>query len=787
MDTGSTKPSGATGGITPPQTPGIQSEKKQGTTSKVESGAPIGHRKTDKLSSETTRFRESFEARLTVATERFTRAEKPSLSEFRVLLQRRDGPTAALMPDEYLKELLALTPKESFSRYSPEHLNSMATDVRKYPGRSIEERMNNRFSLYILSVWRGDEKEAKSVLKELLNFPSEMLEINLQAIEIYQKLAKSKKTLKSHGQLDNAVRLAIDSQFTPLVVLLTRMACRTATGSGVSQGYLVELLACCTDRNHMLNIAQPLALEMIDLAFIRGVREAVEPASESAHLLWLLISSAMEERREPLNNTPFTGTLNKHLWTMLGIALTGYKAGSLEKLRDTYFRSAKDAPTDRDRKKSRFGLKESSLLKAADFIEERSKGQTEFVKAVIELTLGHYFKYQYFLNTEEDPKAAEHFLKAADSGPFPLLYIEAANIYSGRADYDQAIVCLNNALKVRGMPQVLTGTIQNQLDLYRQKRDEIRAVREQIFHEFTDQASSKPRSEKKERRKKKNKSHHSGAEVTPESKPLEAVTRTFIEETTPEPSHSLTRSAHTFSQDDGTECESNQGDDATVEVPRPPAESAKSILTISETEFVFEGWLPDQNRRVMIMIDKVNEYREKENSRSEFQYLNRLLKKGDNDFFGRLQEEKGWSFLRMADCPRFQLGTPRVEKRRLISEWLGQAEHCFTEAAASYLGDYIPDPIKPDPFLDTVEKRYTRTPELRGNAEYRKRMRSLCSSFGHLYSHKARMAGEGQREKLGDIATDFYNLKVKVDPDYVPDSVAEPVTKLRSVSSKKNA
>ncbi len=785
MDTGPIKPPSGATSTSSSDSPSLNTPQGSCKSKAVRPGPLITHRKTELSSTEATSAQseksdqvyENLKKRLDTVTNQYIAIEKPSLTAFRKM--NADN-YMMLLSDTSLQIMLDSVSEDDFRKYSSKALRLMADEIKGIKGRSAEERINNCVARHVLACWQK-QSLVESVWQELVSFPTDNLDISLQAVEVYLKLANSTKTIKSHEQLENAVRLALDSQFSPLVVLLIRMLCRPESKSGVNQGYMLDLLACCNDRQTVLGVAQPMGKVQEDLALILGEPDGIDQSSSSMHFAWLLLAIVLDERRPSVSGSPFSEKIYVHLETVLRLTLTGYKAGSLDKLRAVYKKAVHSAPREK-RYQVKSAFKESSLVRIGEVLDNQREGQTVYVQGVIDLVLGHYYKYQYLLNKDMDLKAAHHFCRAAAGGQFPLLYLEATHIYMARADYNKASECLVAALKIPTIPKSLTATIKNLCDICAQKLLEAEISRQQLLIELTSEEGANPEQSKKSHRKQKKKNR---AQRTPD---------TALTQPQPQPqSQSGSATIDTGSSKETTGSSTLISDASVGSLLVKPAsedegratgstsagidsaaELSVGAMTLDQTDGWLHGWLPDQDSKVARMIRTVNKHREEDDTKNEFKYLDNLLAKGDERLYGRIQEEKGWSFLRMADYPRFPLGTPRVERKKALMEWLIQAEDCFNEAAAAYMKTSSFDKMTPDKLLGIIESQYSLDPLLRNNLEYRKRMRALCSSFGHLHSHKARIASENARIKLGGMATEFYNLKIKVDPDYIPAIGAEP-------------
>ncbi|KEQ15092.1 hypothetical protein GZ78_24835 [Endozoicomonas numazuensis] len=106
----------------------------------------------------------------------------------------------------------------------------------------------------------------------------------------------------------------------------------------------------------------------------------------------------------------------------------------------------------------------------------------------------------------------------------------------------------------------------------------------------------------------------------------------------------------------------------------------------------------------------------------------------------------------------------KKELFQLAGKWLSKTEACYFSIQRGH-GN------RPEELEDIIKNRYEHNPDLKADPEYRKRIRSICSSRGHLYSL---MASHSTKRKQHSYMTDryraFYQLKSLADPGYVKSS-----------------
>ena len=106
----------------------------------------------------------------------------------------------------------------------------------------------------------------------------------------------------------------------------------------------------------------------------------------------------------------------------------------------------------------------------------------------------------------------------------------------------------------------------------------------------------------------------------------------------------------------------------------------------------------------------------------------------------------------------------RSDMAKLASQWLSRAEACYFQTSRD-TGD------NPEALRELINNTYSNHPDRAEDPEYRKRIRSICSSRGHLYSIlSAYVSGVNYswsfHQKLTQRYRAFYHLKSLADPDY---------------------
>jgi hypothetical protein len=98
---------------------------------------------------------------------------------------------------------------------------------------------------------------------------------------------------------------------------------------------------------------------------------------------------------------------------------------------------------------------------------------------------------------------------------------------------------------------------------------------------------------------------------------------------------------------------------------------------------------------------------------------------------------------------------------RLAGQWLSKTEACYLNVRRG-------TGSQADELEELIRQRYENSPELQTDPEYRKRLRSVCSSRGHLYSLMGYYSTKRkQHSRMTDRYQAFYQLKSLADPGYV--------------------
>ena len=196
------------------------------------------------------------------------------------------------------------------------------------------------------------------------------------------------------------------------------------------------------------------------------------------------------------------------------------------------------------------------------------------------------------------------------------------------------------------------------------------------------------------------------------------------------------------------------------------------------------GWVSDRSPSIQDLLWNVDSCREQFDFPSEQKCLERWLKKSEGQpEYGRICEEASWFYLRqlgIAGEPVMLSNDQPAPKSKLCSvatKWLCKALAC-------YLDMPVKRNINPEELQQQIENHYYQHPERAEDPDYRKRLRSVCASFGHIHEKFAGLQSGKRNKYHSSLSHRFYKLKTVADPDYTPQVYAAYTPKVAVISAR---
>lgn len=211
-------------------------------------------------------------------------------------------------------------------------------------------------------------------------------------------------------------------------------------------------------------------------------------------------------------------------------------------------------------------------------------------------------------------------------------------------------------------------------------------------------------------------------------------------------------------------------------------ESSVTVASTSQEETsqaAPEDW-KGSDKTISTILGNLKKFRDSFDIEGEKVFVQKSLKEHKKKpFYGRICEEAAWTFLRATGVL-----TPNQKymDRQTVFQQLSQVESLLKDALAQYTKTPINNPVTPEILETIISGYYKKNPEHAASAGYRTRLRSICSSFGHLYGHRAALSQGKKISTLSETARQYYNLKHIADPDYQSKHVPVQPPKIGVVS-----
>ncbi|MTI14503.1 tetratricopeptide repeat protein [Sansalvadorimonas verongulae] len=634
-------------------------------------------------------------------------------------------------------------------------------------------------------------------LKVLVRDYKEHIDDILEVIALQRKYAFEPELLQNQETVDYFANLAASTQFMPAVWMLSRMAL-SPHNTTVSPGKVLEMLAAL-DLSKKVNelILSVFALKAED---VETALELSKPSNQTEYdqALWVFSSLFVKHGKRcwPGPEDGFPQPVQVALWKLLDETIEGEKhpeIGDAFASIGMYSRKARDPAMKRT-----LGLMTGFMGLAAGVpnveVAMKNKSLSQYQRDIAGLVMAWHLKRQFMTRKADPVRAAEIMERIAKRGSFPLLYRDAAQIYAGFGRYQEAIDCLQAFLK-KPLPDYLKESINNQIECYELALEAMESIaakpREQHKGKNKTSSSASP-SEKessavdddwlpeqyKKKTSKKGRSTGGGQKGAGKGKKGKSRVAGESARLTPAPPPVVKTSSKDLKKPkDQVQEKEPEHLPASHETPLlkeavatgvTPKPAVQAVEKIQKTFRPNGGWSSDHSPVIGRFFRDLRRRREDYDLEGEAICMGEWLQwESGKPAYGRICEEAAWFYLRQLEMPfaKFELlPGEKAENRQqlfdLAAQWLSRAEAC-------YLGVVRDIGSNPAVLRTLIEQTYEQQQELRDDPEFRKRLRSICSSRGHLYSL---MAAYSTKWKMYSLYKDryqgFYLLKRVADPQY---------------------
>ena len=648
---------------------------------------------------------------------------------------------------------------------------SMTSRIRRpdFSEFNAEDRIN--FLLASLVVKKnisdapGYNDKAEAFLKK---YDFARIRKHLEVMELYKTMVHLPPHEISENQWQTLYQLALETHFTPAVSFLLGNLLLPDRENKISPARVLALLNTCHNRTISVWQMQAMGLQHKDIMMVRAEPTLFEGPQNLYHqALWCFSGLIACELRPPLrlDNPAFPHDTQNLIQALLSSARLGYQIPSKDEQRKLLRKIKSEAknPEEQRMYDALFNPQKCRVLVSR--AKEPSVSLKPYPQALVLLVLGLHAQHQFMMGEENPLKSAEYFVKAAGLGDFPELYQEAANIYMGFGCYERAIECLQKYQEA-GVKPGQEETISNQLELCELQRDEQLKLAEELMASSSTEPSDTRRRKRKGKKQTRRKPH---PPATPRgSKPEKSV---------------ATIEAPPLS-DTEVESETEIPPDNEVKSKPKPKLVAAVASAAPEPTYVPAGWRTGEATVKSTLFGKLRRFRDCFDVHSERLLIDQSLQESrKSPLYGRVCEEAAWFYLRNAGLmtPGRKQSPPEIRKE------LWEAEKYLCDALGAYINRSVGAHLSPAHLEQLISNYYRDHPEHAQSPALRIRLRSICSSFGHLYSELAGHSHGKNSVKLSSIARDFYRLKTLADPEYHRRDVPGQQSKLQVVSAEEFA
>ena len=346
---------------------------------------------------------------------------------------------------------------------------------------------------------------------------------------------------------------------------------------------------------------------------------------------------------------------------------------------------------------------------------------------------------------------------------FPLLYRDAAVLMARYGEYQQAVECMEAFLDRCSSASSDMGRLaaEELLWSYQERLADQKTLVEDTEENSVQSVSDIPGKAKVKKKKKKRKLQES-KDGCPVETPSETVSSDVRVSAEPVP-----------------------------EIPDSRQEKSEVLAASSSVAIPAVHWLPDYDpdiRQFQRELEMARQEDRKSRFDSEEECLNSwLMKTKGTRAWARVCEEACWYYLYRSQitlAPDVCLAEDQQENvngRRgmikLASKWLAKAE-------SGVMGFESTRQLPLDKFMARTEFLLQNIPSVSDPREYKKRLRALCSTRGHINSTLAELSSSGQGRKYGAVAHQFYTYADRIQPRAPKIASSLPEPKVHTISQE---
>ena len=793
--------------------PGRSQNQPTATAKKVEpesSGTPLTHRKSEVVESQK-RYHSALE-----------QWDKPT---------EREGIIDAVIKgynqqdDTEKKRTFSLsdTSPEAFCTFSPQMAREFAESISKsisLAGKNEEEKQRaskiwksmspeHHYNLYIalamLHDQAGDRDEYQKMRKRLLNGNPEKVHDRLKLLEIIKQFHIKPPSPDDHQRLAEMTALAVKTHFPPAVWFLVKTALSPDNSALISPADTPDLLSLCEQPDQNVVQIAACARTYMDIYCMNGAIPEDVTMNDYHVSQWLFSHVLSFGVRDDIAPKILPGgftenaqmSLREILKSLLYVKMKGGKNEALESLGDVSTKA------------------KTLILGSVILLQEEllQGGMNEYQQSVTYMLLG-CLAQNGFLYNSKPLFAAELFVQAASHQCFHLLLQDAAETFMAYGRLEKAAQCLAMLLK-HDLPPSVRESVQNLQELcdllnYQKSTAPASGASAIQPHTIEPSAIETPPQEtlqesgsasgltsgtssKKKKPWEQHKKKKSGNQKQKKKKKARKKTTTSKSKSTavikkpsgtPESQVSKTHeilsepvSSDTSSEEETESFAPIQKKESTLlkptteagEPPLPNISSANQKQPAKQTVAPEQaGWAGDHHPDITRFIHKIERCREEFDLAGEKTLLNSELSRSKGrETYGRICEEACWFYLRQQELKgavHMLDGDNTGNKShiyQIATDWLSRALSCYLQVP-------VERNISPDKLQQLIDSSYAQYPELKENAEFRKRIRSVCASFGHIHEKLASRRQDKAAPYHSSLSHQFYKLKTIADPDYRP-------------------
>ena len=658
---------------------------------------------------------------------------------------------------------------QHFFKYQhPILLDATNKELDKYthdPSLSKNMHCSLQLAIAMTALKLEDSKRLDAKIELLLDQYNDVLPDFIKLLQLNHEYTINPKAFENEDKLNFFCELAQKSHFMPSTWLLARLG--LMPGSSVSPSLIIDMLTSFESRskaNYLIIKAFMLDSEEVDVVF---EQELSKNATEYHQTLWIFAVLFNNKTRPFWHGS--SGSFSPQLQQSLHACLLQ----TLLELQGEGFEKNKPAGFEEERKKNTYIVrkfeKTLSLYLGIDVLiaAEKDSSLSSYQRDISGLILAWHYKQKFIRRDAAPLKCAGLLKKVAKRGNFPLLNIDAAKIFANFGRYEDALKCLDTLLRT----PLSSGHRKTAMHLYETYSLALQAMTSQPETSETDQsewlagtaAAEQTGTRKKTTTKSKNKKGK--GKSAKQKQPAHKHEKTKVP---------LPEASETLKQPDSPDVSPTPATPV-AEACQPETSSTFRPEKKPGTQTLYQpegGWLPEGHPEVSRFYGEIHSALDNCDQKREAKIISRWLKNSrGKPVYGRVCEEAAWFYIRQMESPfssMFALEGETVSTQsdmaKLAGQWLSRTEACYFQTSRGAGNN-------PDELKELIVQTYSQHPDWQQNPEYRKRVRCICSSRGHLYSNLSAYHSSGryswsQHQKHTDRYRAFYHLKELADPGF---------------------